>query len=316
MVGSSGGVEVHPGHVALDVVVRLERRRAGLEEADERSVRGLLRGGAQVRGGPGERLAVGLREGHRDQPVAVAPDHREIGAERVGVAGVRGDPALELLLRQVLRVEAGARRLGRRADERTVAVEPVPGALHDPEVLARRRHQRSARALEPGGEVGDVRALLETEDLVDDLRGGDDLLERGEVLRRERREVGARLRPGRTARAGARRRRRSPDRRAPERRPQPRPGAPGASRRRSSRASRRARARPESAGTEPWSSSPAPGDHSWIRWMRPSMSAVIRRPGRAAIASSVMPRQESSGRGRSGGLVAPAPSEKRGYPSR
>ena len=43
------------------------------------------------------------------------------------------DPGLELLLRHVRRVEAGAGRLGRRADEGGIPLEPVPRPGHDPE---------------------------------------------------------------------------------------------------------------------------------------------------------------------------------------
>src|SRR5215213_1112758 len=99
---------------------------------------------------------------------------------------MRGDPRLEFLLGQVLRVEARAGGVLETADERLPGFLPVERAGHEVEVLPR-------RSLVPGRPVLDLLPQLDVpgprlaqEDLVHQLRGLHQLVEHLAVLGRER----------------------------------------------------------------------------------------------------------------------------------
>jgi len=131
-----------------------------------------------LRGAP-QLLGVGLRIRHRDQAARLAPDDRGERGEGVLLLGVLGDPVVELRLRQVLGIEAGAVRMRLRTDERLQLVEPVPGTLVDLEKRLGGFGLGAAPALHVLPELGIALPGLALEDRLHLARRRDEILEDG-----------------------------------------------------------------------------------------------------------------------------------------
>ena len=138
-------LHVHPGQVALAVLVGEQRLRPQLEVAGEPRVTRARRRLPQLR-----RCRLVLRSerlviGDRDQPTSWTAPHERVLTQERQVGGRRG---LHLRGGDVGRIEVGARWLGSDPrDEGPVAVEAVPGADVDRRVPAGgfirdHRHQR------------------------------------------------------------------------------------------------------------------------------------------------------------------------------
>ena len=89
-----------------------------------------------------------------DERRVVAADDRQQSSQRVLLIRVRGDVLLELVLRQVFRIERGAGGLLLRADERLIAFEAIPRTFVLDEVLVRGAVQAIGRHEKRRGHAG------------------------------------------------------------------------------------------------------------------------------------------------------------------
>ncbi len=204
LVGSDGGldrgVELHPGHVALEVVVAEEGLRPLLEIGLQRRLAGGHRRLAQELGGPGQLALVLDAVGNRGEgPVRRPTNRREValGGRPLGL-GERLEPGRHLFLGGPRGIEVGGQGpLRHTGDEGDIVVEPGPGTVVDEE----RVHPRFAQ---PGVAVAEKLAqkgLVSGPDLPEVERGHDpsglDRLRQGLALvRRQAGEVGPEIHRG------------------------------------------------------------------------------------------------------------------------
>ena len=158
LVGSEGGLhpvplEVHPGHLAVVVLVGPEGFGPEPEEPLQRRVLRRLCRLLEERRGPLQAVAVVLGVRHRLQAAVGGPrDHGPVGGERVAVVRVLLDPALERVPAHVGRVVARPLGLGPGGQEGLVLLQPVPGTVHDLVVVPGGIHAGARRVLQPPAE--------------------------------------------------------------------------------------------------------------------------------------------------------------------
>ena len=146
-------LQVHPRQLGFEIIVGPERLRAQRQEFLQARIGGDRRRLLEQLGGRLEPLLIGLAVRHRDQLVALPPDHRIGAGQRLLLARIGLQISVERLLGQVGRIEAPARRLGRGAEERLVLVEAIPR----PEIGIELRQQHFLVGV---AAIGDLRADL------------------------------------------------------------------------------------------------------------------------------------------------------------
>ena len=184
--------QIHPGHVAVVVVVREKRVGALRQKRCQRRLVRERRRLAQQRRRLRQLILVldvvrNVREG-----LARAPHHGEESAGARAFGGrQRRDPPLDLLLRRAGRIKIRRLRLGRRAGhKRLVVIEARPGALIDQKIMQPRASlgRRVADQIEQHRLV--PRPHLSREQRVDDLRRLHKLHEHLTIGRGQPRDIG------------------------------------------------------------------------------------------------------------------------------
>ncbi|OPZ77220.1 MAG: hypothetical protein BWY77_01741 [bacterium ADurb.Bin431] len=181
--------QVHPGHVALVVIVRSQPLRAQPQEIHQGGIIAEIRCGLEVFGRLFHQgLPVGV-EGHRRQAPSLAPDHSEGPLKGRLVLGMGNDPGLELVPGQIVGIETGPGRLGLSGQPGRVVVEAVPGAEHEAEHLQIGGILGGFVAFELFKKGGIVGMNLAQEELVHHFSRADDLAQGHPVRRGEGCEI-------------------------------------------------------------------------------------------------------------------------------
>ena len=172
------GIEVHPGDIRGVVVVGHEGFRPQLEESAQAFVVCGMGRRNEFSRSNFELLAVGRRVGQCDQAFALPANDGEEGGECLAVRRMGLDPRLELTSRHVLRVVAGAVRMGLFAEKRFVVNQPVPRTVHDAVVIPHGLRSVTLEGRDFRRKSGISGPRLQMENLVHRSRCSNQVLER------------------------------------------------------------------------------------------------------------------------------------------